>query len=369
MGRGTAARPRPDRSALRLREHALTEYSDVLVERRGRLGLLTLDRPRALNALTHPMVRRIAEAIATWADDDTVGAVAITGAGPRGLCAGGDIVALYRDATEGDGSASRAFWADEYRLDLALARYPKPVVAIQDGLVLGGGIGISAHCSHRVVTERSRLGLPEVGIGFAPDVGATWLLSRAPGRLGLAIGMTGLTVGAGDALALGLSDHSVPSGDLAGLLAALETQEPDAAIAAVAQPAPVSGLLADRDWIDEVFAAADVPAIVERLRGQASERAAELAAALDRVSPTSAAVALRGIRTAAGLGSLAEALVQEYRVSCHAFGTAELREGIRAQVIDKDRAPRWRPATHDAVTPEAVAAYFAAPVCGDLDLT
>ena len=223
---------------------------EVLFSRVGMLGHITLNRPRAINALTHGMVRAIHRTLRDWARDDAVRTVVLTGAGDRGLCAGGDIVSLYRDATSGDGDASAAFWRDEYRLNAAIARYPKPFVAIMDGVVLGGGIGLSAHGSHRIVTERSTLGMPETTIGFVPDVGGTWLLSHAPGELGTYLALTAGSVRAGDAIAIGLADAYVPAERIPALLRALQGTAASAAIAAVAEPSPESDLLARRAWID-----------------------------------------------------------------------------------------------------------------------
>ncbi|MBM4569359.1 enoyl-CoA hydratase/isomerase family protein, partial [Rhodococcus hoagii] len=183
---------------------------EVLVERVGALGRITLNRPKAINALNHAMVRSMAAALLEWADDDAVDAVLLTGAGERGLCAGGDIVSIYHDARDG-GSGSKDFWRDEYVLNAAIARYRKPYVAIMDGIVMGGGVGVSAHGNVRVVTERSTIGMPEVGIGFVPDVGGTYLLSRAPGELGTHVALTTARMSAGDAIACGFADHFVPS--------------------------------------------------------------------------------------------------------------------------------------------------------------
>ena len=315
----------------------------ITLDTQGAVATLTLNRPEAINALTHGMVLGILEALGQWREDEAVSAVLIVGAGERGLCAGGDIVALYRDATEGDGRASAAFWADEYRMNSQLAHYPKPVVAIQDGIVLGGGIGVSAHGSHRVVTERSRLGLPEVGIGFVPDVGATWLLSRAPGELGTAAALAASRLGAGDAIVLGLSDAYVPSADLPALLRDLETLDPDAAIARHAQAPPVAELAASREWIDAVFLADSVEVVRELLRS-VGEPAAGMLASIESASPTALAVTLESLRRARGLRTLDEALAQEYRVSLHCLASPDFAEGVRAQVIDKDRSPRWSPA-------------------------
>lgn len=330
---------------------------EVLFELRGRLGVITLNRPRAINALTHGMVKLIHPQLDAWAVDDHVGAVLLVGAGERGLCAGGDIVSLYRDATAGDGRASVEFWREEYALDLAISRFPKPFVAIMDGIVLGGGIGLSAHASHRIVTERSKVGLPETGIGFVPDVGASWLLSRAPGELGTALALSAGSIGAGDAIAVGLADTYVPSERLPLLLSDLERAHPDAAIARHAEPAPESPLAADRVWIDPSFAAATVPEILAGLRS-GGWKSVELADTIEAKSPVAVAVALESLRRAAALPDLEAALEQELRVSTHALGTHDFAEGIRAQVIDKDRNPAWRPATSDEVTRAEVEAYF-----------
>jgi enoyl-CoA hydratase len=346
----------------------MSDEPEVLVARRGALGMLTLNRPKAINALTHKMVRIVSSALDDWERDTTVRTIVVTGAGERGLCAGGDIVALYRDAKEGDGRASGEFWADEYRMNARLASYPKPVVAIQDGIVLGGGIGISAHCSHRIVTERSKLGLPEVGIGFVPDVGATWLLSRSPGETGTAVALSARSVAAGDAIALGLSDTYMPSERIERLLAALEVEDPVAAIALLAEEAPTGELADARGWIDEAFAGDDIAVIVGRL-GDIGEPGASFLRGIERASPVAAAVTLASLRRTAALDSLEQALAQEYRVSMHALRTHDFVEGVRAQVIDKDRSPSWSPARFDLVTADEVTSYFEVPPGGDLDLT
>ncbi|MET1038551.1 MAG: 3-hydroxyisobutyryl-CoA hydrolase, partial [Aeromicrobium sp.] len=194
----------------------------VLVERRGHLGVLTLNRPRAINALDLAMVRTMQGALDAWAGDDAVATVLVTGGGDRGLCAGGDLQGMYRDARDGT-LGSVDFWRQEYDLDHTIATYAKPVVALMDGIVLGGGVGISAHASHRVVTERTSIGMPETRIGFVPDVGGPWLLSRAPGELGTHLALTASSADAADAIALGLADALVPSDRLPALVVALES--------------------------------------------------------------------------------------------------------------------------------------------------
>ncbi|MGY0020552.1 enoyl-CoA hydratase/isomerase family protein [Streptomyces sp. cg35] len=331
----------------------------VLVHREGRAAHLVLNRPRALNALNHDMVRLIDQALTSWEDDDTVGTVVITGAGERGLCAGGDIRAVHDDARDGDGTASAAFWRDEYHLNARIARYPKPYVAVMDGIVMGGGVGVSAHGGVRVVTERSRVAMPETGIGFVPDVGGTYLLTRAPGETGTRLALTGEHIGAADALLCGLADHYVPSAALPALLAELATAPVRDALARHELPAPQGELTAQRDWTDTCFAADTVEEIVDRLLGHGDPAAKETAEVLLSRSPTAVKVTLAAMRRARALDSLESVLDQEYRVSCAALSGPDLVEGVRAQVIDKDRRPRWSPRTLAEVTDADVARHFA----------
>lgn len=331
------------------------EPAEVLFERRGWLGLITLNRPKAVNALNHGMVAAILEQLATWADDDSVATVLVQGAGDRGLCAGGDIVAIYQDMLDG-GSATAGFWSTEYQLNSLIAGYPKPYVAFMDGLVLGGGVGISAHGSVRVVTERTRTGMPETTIGFVPDVGGTLLLSRAPGESGTHAALTGAHLDGADALFLGLADHFVPSGSLPALAEALENSTAEAAVGRFAQEPPASALAGQRDWIDAAYAGDDAEEILRRLRAAGGDAAAA-ADTIGQKSPTAVKVALASLRRVRGL-SLDEALDQEYRVGLRFLAGADFREGIRAQVIEKDRNPQWKPATLAEVDGAAVEAYF-----------
>ncbi|HEY8980618.1 MAG TPA: enoyl-CoA hydratase/isomerase family protein [Streptomyces sp.] len=331
---------------------------DVQCRRTGRVGRIVLDRPKALNALNHAMVLRIDEALTEWERDPGVEAVVVTGAGERGLCAGGDIRAVHDDARDGDGRASAAFWRDEYRLNARIARYPKPYVALMDGIVMGGGVGISAHGDVRVVTERSRIAMPETGIGFVPDVGGTHLLSHAPGELGTHLALTGAQIGAADAVLCGLADHYVPSSALPSLAADLETLPLPEALARHEQPLPAAGLPADRHWIDACYAAGTVEEIVDRLSAYDDPHAEVAAKTLLTRSPTSLKVTLTALRRARHL-TLEQALDQEYRISCHALTTHDLVEGVRAQIIDKDRNPHWSPATLPDVSEADVARWFA----------
>lgn len=331
----------------------------VLLHTDGRAAHIVLNRPRALNALDHTMVRRVDEALTAWEHDPAVETVVVTGAGERGLCAGGDIRVVHDDARDGDGTASAAFWRDEYHLNARIAHYPKPYVAVMDGIVMGGGVGISAHGSVRIVTERSRIAMPETGIGFVPDVGGTRLLALAPGELGTLLALTGAAIGAADALLCGLADHYVPSASLGTLLDDLaELPAQDAVARHVRQPPP-GELARRREWIDACFAADTAEEIVRRLLADGDPEAKETAQTLLAKSPTAVKVTLTAVRRARGLGSLEQALDQEYRVSCAALATADLVEGIRAQVIDKDRRPRWTPATLTDVTDADVHRFFA----------
>ena len=320
----------------------------------GHLGRITLDRPRALNALTPEMVAIVHQALDRWAGADEVRTVLITGAGERGLCAGGDIRAIHADAVSG-GTGSLAFWADEYRLNAAIARYRKPYVAWMDGLVMGGGVGISAHGSLRLVTERSRVAMPEVGIGFHPDVGGSWLLAHAPGQVGTHLALTGSPVGAADALHAGLADHFVPAADLSHLIEALAGQDAADAVAPFVRPAPEGELAAAREWIDDCYAAGSVPEILDRLRAHPAAGAQAAAKEIAAKSPTAVTVTLRSVRTAARLPSLEAALEQELQLSAALLHSPDFAEGIRAQIIDKDRNPRWQPVADEAT----IAGYFA----------
>ncbi|KUL41343.1 enoyl-CoA hydratase/isomerase family protein [Actinoplanes awajinensis] len=335
--------------------------SVVLTRVTGHLGQIVLNRPAAINALTPEMVAIMRQVLADWASDDQIRTVLISGAGERGLCAGGDIRAIHADAVAG-GSASLGFWADEYRLNAAIAAYPKKIVALMDGLVMGGGIGVSAHAAVRVVTERSRLAMPEVGIGMHPDVGGSWLLSHAPGELGTHLALTGSPVGAADGIAAGLADHFVPAARLPEMVETL------AAGAAVEGETPPPGeFAAARTWIDECYLGDSVSAIVERLAGHPEPGAQAAAKEILTRSPTALTITLRSLRSAATLPDLGAALDQEYRLSAAMLRLPDLAEGIRAQIIDKDRRPRWQPATL-AEVPDSLVTDCFAPIIDPPDL-
>ncbi|MFI6444034.1 enoyl-CoA hydratase/isomerase family protein [Kitasatospora sp. NPDC050543] len=340
---------------------------EVQLRRDGRAGHLVLNRPRALNSLTHAMLGTVRAALDTWAADDEVATVALSGAGERGLCAGADIRAIHDDAKAG-GAGARAFFRDEYRLNALIARYPKPYVALMDGITMGGGVGLSAHGGVRVVTERSVVAMPETRIGLVPDVGGSYLLARAPGELGTHLALTAASMGPGDALLCGFADHFVPSGRLTDLTTALAGRDAAEAVAALAETAPAAGLAEQRDWIDGCYAADTVEEIVDRLLGSGVAEAKEAAEQILAKSPTSLKVTLAALRRARGLGSLEAALDQEYRISCAALQAPDLVEGIRAQVVDKDRNPRWSPAALTEVSEADVARFFASRGADELRL-
>lgn len=346
----------------------------VLVEKKGRLGLITLNRPQAVNALSLEMIQRMDRALDELEQDPGIAVVAVVGAGERGLCAGGDVRALYRACTE-DPEAGLEFFRHEYALDLRIHEFSKPYVPIMSGLVLGGGLGISAPGSHRVATDSTRTGMPETGIGFSPDVGGSNLLARAPGQTGTLMALTGQHAGPADALYLGLADHMVPDASVPALLQALESAADEPAVGQAIrrfqEPVPEAPLAAARSWADEVFSAETVEGIVERLQAlveQDPENTGAAAAleALRHHSPTGQKVALEALRRA-GDQSFAQTLDQDFRLAGNAIFGHDMREGIRAQVVEKDRNPQWSPATLQEVDRQTVLAFFE-PVPGHPDL-
>jgi enoyl-CoA hydratase len=346
-----------------------SQSDEVLIRREGRAGRITMNRPAALNALTYPMVGRIWEALTAWQDDPAVGLVLLDGVGERALCAGGDVRALYDSRGQGSGLA-RAFWREEYRLNALIGRYPKPFVAIQDGIVMGGGIGLSGHARDRVVTERSKLAMPETGIGLIPDVGGTWLLADAPGQTGIYLGLTGEPMGAADAIYARFTDAFVPSAKLSQLVARLLDAKGGtvgAAIGALSEDPGPPPLAARRADIDRVFGKPTAEAVLEALSGDPGEWARKIAAALAQKSPKSLKLTLATIRQARTFGSLEAALNVEFRLTVRLFEDGEFPEGVRALIVDKDRKPKWSPTRLTDVGPDLVAAYLA-PLPADEEL-
>jgi enoyl-CoA hydratase len=331
---------------------------DILVRIDSYAGRITLNRPQVLNALTYKMLQSIDRALDTWEHDDAVRLVIIEGTGDRAFCAGGDIQLLYNTGRSTPG-LGRKFWFDEYRLNARIHHYPKPYVAIMDGIVMGGGVGVSAHGSHRIVTERSSVTMPEASIGFMPDVGGTRLLADAPGETGLHLGMTALRMSAADAIYAGFADHFVPSARMAELVRALAKAGDISVIADFVQTPPTSDLSRHRDKIDHCYGRNSIGEIVLALEGAGDEWARETLKALRRVSPFSAAATFESIRRACGVSGIEPCLVIEYRFAYRSLDGAEFYEGIRAAVIDKDRKPKWNPSRIEDVTPASVAAVLA----------
>jgi enoyl-CoA hydratase len=321
------------------------------------VGHLTLDRPEAINALDLGMIDGLAAALDGWERDPDIQVVLLDGAGDRGLCAGGDVRGLRDQIIAGRADETAAFFRAEYALNARIAEYPKPIVAIADGITMGGGIGLAGHAAVRIVTERSTLAMPETRIGFTPDVGGTWLLGRAPGRIGEYLGLTGATMDAADAIYAGFADHMVPSERIGDVHDALVTRAdphtPTELVLLFDETAPPSRLEAARPWIDDAFAADTVAQIVDRLRARSEPEAHATADTLAELTPTGLAVTLAAVRSARELPGLRAALAQEYGlVMWFATTQSDLVEGIRAQLVDKDRSPRWQPATLAELPPD-----------------
>ncbi len=341
---------------------AILQDGDVIVRAYGGLRRITLNRPQALNAITLDMVATMTASLRQWVDDPDVGAVMIDGAGGRALAAGGDIRAIY-DAAKAGGTLPAQFWAGEYRLNVLIARYPKPVIAIMNGLVMGGGVGLSAHASHRIVTERSSVAMPEVVIGYFPDVGVSFPLARAPGFVGTHIALTGSRLNAADAIYCGLADVHIESAKLGTLPDALANcrtaGEIDALLRAISSAAPEGSLEADRQmWIDSCYNADDVETIVQRLYDAKFGAAHVAGVIMLKGSPTSLKVTLRNLRSARSFKRLEQSFQQDYRISLACVAEHDFIEGIRAAIVDKDRNPVWQPATLAGVTPDIVDRYF-----------
>lgn len=341
---------------------------EILIEKRGRAGLVTLNRPKALNALTFGMVRELARALDAWEHDPQIACVVVTGAGEKAFCAGGDIRLLHDIGKAGRIEEARDFWREEYILNARIKAYPKPYVAIIDGIVMGGGVGVSLHGSHRIAGEKYLFAMPEVGIGFFPDVGATHALPRLPGATGVWLAVSGDRVKRADAVALGLATHAMDSAAIPALIAALVAGDPvDAALARLsveAGPAPVDQ---HRAVIDQVFSAASMEEIVARLADSAAggdSFAARLQTALATKSPTSMKIALEQMHRGGKL-SFTECMRLEYRIVSRIARGDDFYEGVRAVIIDKDQAPLWSPPRLEDVTAAAVATHFA-PLPDDL---
>ncbi len=307
--------------------------NDLHIRKTGRAGRITFTRPQALNALSHDMALTIHRALDGWRDDPQVALVVIDAQGDRAFCAGGDIAAVYRAGLAGDHQVGRDFFRDEYRMNAAIADYPKPVIAFMQGFVMGGGVGVGGHASHRIVGDSTSIAMPESGIGLIPDVGGTWLLARAPGRIGEYLALTGARMGPGDAIHAGFADLYLPEAEWPGLIARLEDTGDSSAIRGTTPPpAP----LAERDL--RAFGGRDLAEIIASLEAAGDQ---EALAPIRRNSPLSMEAGLLLVRAARGDRRMQESLSREYRFTWRATESTDFLEGVRAQIIDKDRDPKW----------------------------
>jgi enoyl-CoA hydratase len=348
---------------------------DLIARREGAVGVIRLNRPKAINAVTLEMFRDVDRALDAFEADPAVAVILLEGAGERGLSAGGDIRALW-ESSKVKGDLGKILWREEYILNARIKKFPKPYVSFMDGIVMGGGVGLSAHSSHRVATDKTKLAMPEVGLGFFPDVGGTWLLSHSPGEIGTYFGLTGQTMNGPDAIHAGFADAVVPSGKLADLREALTkvragitSAEVKALIAGFATGETAGPVAAMQDKIDVWFAYDRMEDIIAALRRDGSELARSTLKTLNEKSPRGMVVTLKLLRLARTSRSLEECLVREYRAALEVFASDDFREGVRAAVIDKDRSPKWSPPRIEDVTPEMVVPYFAEIGADELKFT
>lgn len=359
---------------------AQSAEAEMLFEQRGSVGVVTLNRPKALNALNLSMIRALAPRLQAWAADPAIRAVVVQGAGEKAFCAGGDVRAVYEDGLAmkrgtGKGALTREFFREEYILNHMIHRFPKPYIALLDGITMGGGVGLSVHGAFRVASERILVAMPETGIGLFPDVGGGWFLPRCPGEIGTYLALTGHRCQAADALYAGFVTHHVPAETQPALLTALCAADwsTDPALVARAildgfhlDPGPAP--LADRrDAIDAAFAGDRAEAILAALEARGDDWARETLKTLSRMSPTSLKISLRQLRECRGR-PYEDCVTIEYRLSQGCMAGVDFYEGIRALLVDKDRTPRWQPASLAEVEEALVARHFAPPAVGDLIL-
>lgn len=340
------------------------DTDDILFERRGAAGLVTLNRPKALNAVTHDMVRALRKQLDAWTDDGAVSRVIVMASGERAFSAGGDIRALYDQGKAGQQKQALEFFAEEYSLNNFIKRYPKPYVSLIDGIVMGGGVGISIHGSHRVAGDKYQFAMPEVGIGFFPDVGATWALPRMPGKTGTYLALTGERLKTADGVAAGAATHHVRSDRFADLRDALCGAVPvDAVLAAFAEPPARGEVTGLRPAIDRLFAPVTVEGILAGLDREAGSNAGDTvwakkaADTMRTKSPLSLKIALEQMKRGAEC-AFDECMRMEFRIVSRVVYGHDLYEGVRAVIVDKDNAPRWQPASIDAVTDAEVVRHF-----------
>ena len=341
----------------------MTTNADILFEAQGALGLITLNRPKAMNALTLDMIHAMTERLGEWAEDTDIAAVLIRGAGDKAFCAGGDVLALIRPDNE---AFIEGFFRDEYRLNRLIFRYPKPYIALIDGIVMGGGVGLSVHGRYRIASERTLFAMPETGIGMFPDVGGAYFLPRLPGELGMYLGLTGSRLKAADCIHTGLAEGFVPMdrhGDLLGGLA--DGRWPETLLAELGGDAGEAPVAEHREKIGRCFSAGSVEEIIARVGAEDGEWAEKTLAALGRMSPTALKIAFRQIREGREL-DFEDCMMLEYRVSQRVVPGHDFREGVRALLVDKDMRPHWAPGTLADVTNEQIDGVFAPLPGGDL---
>jgi enoyl-CoA hydratase len=346
--------------------------SDLISEKQGACGLITLNRPQVLNAVNIGMTHAIAAALDAWETDPAVKTIVLRGAGDKAFCAGGDIRRLYELGKAGDHEEQLAFYRAEYRLNRRMSLYPKPMIAMIDGIVMGGGAGLAMHCSHRVAGDAYSFAMPETAIGLFPDVGGTYFLSRLPGNAGTYLALTASRAEPADAVAVGLVDAYVPSSKFAELLQKLVAgEEVDAAIAALkAEPPGTSKMMEYANFIKMCFAPPTVDAILGEIdeAGYAGmDFATQTYDAIVRNSPTSLAISLRLMQIGPKL-ERDDVIQLEYRMMTRLMKSPEFYEGVRAAIIDKDRQPKWNPSEIDAVKAADIDSYFAPLPEGELDL-
>ena len=334
--------------------------SEISIRIEGCAGRIPLQRPKALNAVTYAMCSAIETALDDWRDDASVRLIVIDALGDKAFSAGGDIADLYRTGKAGDFAYGQEFWRDEYRLNAKLHEYPKPIASFLQGFTMGGGMGVGCHGSHRIVGETSQIAMPECGIGLVPDVGGSMILANAPGWLGAYAGTTGARMNAGDAILVGFADLYIAQDRWPGLIATLEQTGDPACLAAASEAAPQGEMHAHRAEIDRHFAARTLPALLTSLRADDGDFAAAALKSILRASPLSLAYTLEMMHQLRGTRDIRAALDMEYRFTSRAMQHGDFLEGIRAAIIDKDRAPRWKH-THDAL-PDAALQTMLAPL-------
>ncbi len=347
---------------------------DILFERRGAAGIVTLNRPKALNAVTHAMALALRAQLGRWAIDDAVTRIVITAVGDRAFSAGGDIRALYDLGKAGQHDRALQFWRDEYPLNAVIKNYRKPYVALIDGVAMGGGVGVSVHGSHRVAGDRFSFAMPEVGIGFFPDVGATWFLPRMPGELGTYCALTGERFGIADAIKSGIATHRVSSSRFADLLEGLTgTVSVDAVLAAFSEPEEAGHILQHKAAIDRLFAGDMVENILAALDREAASDSADAdwagktAATIRTKSPLSLKIALAQVRRGKDW-DFDTCMRMEFRIVSRIIYGHDFYEGVRAVIVDKDNQPRWQPATLADVGEADVECHFAPLGPAELEL-